>query len=204
VAYYHRSRLTAAAAVALAKTGLYLVRIRVWATTTPGLLSLQLDSTTKALFPAPSNGTRGYATFEVNEKMETNNIDSTFFTFVQGLSVVELTFSDQPNPKGQPLKNFRGAYSVRDDTGGAATADITLTFTGVTGAKPSGAMVLGSASAGRLIFSQAGGLTHAIESLVSERIDQLAPVPDFGENLVSLTASLVSDGAQKLAVVMHY
>lgn len=200
----HRVRLTAAAAVSLPKNGLVLRRVRVWTGATPGALVLNVDSMTKAVFPVASNGTRGYASYKVNEKFDANAIDSTYFTFVGALSIVELTFGNEPNPDGKSLRDFRAVYVHRDDTGGAATADVTFTFTGTTSAKPTGGALLISASTGRLIFPQNEGLTFAIEGLVSERMDELAPIPDFGESLQSLTASLVSDGANKGLAVIYY
>lgn len=202
IAIYETERLTAAAEVTVPKAGMYLTDVRLWAGATPGAFSMLYKGGEAAVFPVPSNGTRGHASYKVSYQAGGASLPAALFTFTGGLTVVELQFSDTA-PSGHPsIEQYRGLIFRRVDAG-AVTADVTVNYAGGD-AKPKGIVVHTSASLGRMRFPVTGSYRRTVEAVVSESYVGTFLAPDLGSPSSSLTLSVETDAAQTIQGVVYY
>ena len=200
--YYTSRRLTAAADVNLVRE-MYLREIRVYGGATPGSFSWLLDGTgARAHFSTPTDGTRGYASYKVNFKVEGTTIPSATFELLGGVSFVELMFSDDAPGAGHlPLSKWRAIRFARTDAG-AVTGTVTGTFPGAK-AKPLWVLGYISASAGRATFPLAGNVQMSHEAIIASRAGEAAPVPNIPESQ-TLDLSIITDAASTSQYLVGY
>jgi len=201
-ALFHTVRLTSAQTVTLPAAGMYLHRIRVYGGTTPGVFSWTYDGTAAAQFPAPSNGTTGYASYEVNERLNGNTIPAAVLAMTSGVSAVEFLFSDTAPSEGAPLSAYRGVFVRRTDSG-ATGANATLSYD-VGPAKPRKVLCYISASAGRVTFPAVGAMQLQVEAVRSERNHLSTRCPEALPPATSTTLNVVTDGAATILAVVYY
>ena len=198
---YQTQRLTGAADVTLAKSGMHLHVVRVYGGATPGTFAWLYDGAASAHFPSPTNATRGYAEYKVSYLVSGQTIPAAVFGFNGGTNVVELTFADAA-PSGAPaIETFRALRFARTDAG-AVTGDVTGNYAGGN-ASPKAVVVYTSASAGRVSFPPSGGMRQTVEALITDRQAMLMPAPGIPAT-ASLTLSVVTDGASTIQAVVYY
>ena len=200
IVLYETERLTAAAEVSLPQAGMYLTHVRVWNTTVPGHFSWLYDGTASAVFPCPSNGTRGHQTYKVSHKVGAT-IPAAVFTLT-GVSIVELTFADAAPAGHADISTYRGLVFRRAD-GGAVTGDVTVSYA-VESAVPKGIVGHISASAGRASFPVIGSTRTTVEAVISDSFMQSMPAPTMPNRGSSLTLSVVTDAAATSQYVVYY
>lgn len=202
------ARLTAAAAVNLPASGYHLVKIKLIGGATPGALSILFNGTAKAIFPQPSDGTRGHAVYEIEWGPVPQTLQAALFTFTGGLSVAELVFEKTPRFPEMPISKYRGILFARTDAG-AVNAGITVSYDEGP-AKPRSIVGFISASAGRAQPPSVGGVQGQYEALVSAeyqmgpRNDHEYAFPMLIEAQNSLTLTVISDAASTSQYTVYY
>jgi len=199
---FHTVRITSASTITLPAAGMYLHRVRVYGGTTPGVFSWAYDGTSSAQFPAPSNGTRGYASYEVNEQIVGNTIPAGVLTLGTGVSAVEFLFSSSAPTEGAPLASYRGIVFRRTD-GSATGANITVSYD-VGPAKPRKVLCFTSASTARVTFPAVGAMQLIVEAVCSERNHMSTRCPDALPPATSLTLLATTDAAATICAVVYY
>lgn len=197
-------RLTAAAALTPAVDGMYLTKVRCLGGTTWGTLSIQYDSAARAHFIAPSDGTRGFAEYDVSWQIKGTNIPAGSIGFNGGISVAELEYCTIPNPsgvQGKSIESFRAMRNARTDAG-ATTADITTTWD-VSGSAPMWIHVGISASNGRIVLPAVGTFQRQIEAERRTELGKLVRAPVLAK-ANTLVVSHVTDGAATIQSVYYY
>jgi hypothetical protein len=193
------SRLTAAGTITLPRSGMHLVRVRVFGGTLPGSFRIRYRPSSVAHFPTPVSG---FADYPVSWGPLSASLDSSIFSLSAAghPAIIELQFADAPMG-GPPIETYRAIEFRRVDAG-AVTADITTTYDDAPNV-PKAIVGMISASAGRAQFASVGGVRAQVEASPEEFLSSTFPAPTITPQS-SLVLTVITDAAATIGFWVYY